>query len=237
MASFYTFSPSFDHVFHYSSKWTSLGVYHIPDTLVTGASLWTQRDEDRLEFLNDAILSMRADEIQDLQEYNNNLERFHRKYATKKKKGPLRVEIRKLRVQLQELEDKIFVIRKDIARNTRYKFIARDKKKARYVELAKKLKELERSRRRIEARLEQVQFNLLKLNPRGTFAEKNRRYQDLQALKYRIRARSFDITQAEEERILLLKLKPRGGGGGDDGGSRERKKKRIRERQAVALLK
>jgi hypothetical protein len=72
MASFYTFSPSFDHVFHYSSKWTSLGVYHIPDTLVTGASLWTQRDEDRLEFLNDAILSMRADEIQDLQEYNNN---------------------------------------------------------------------------------------------------------------------------------------------------------------------
>jgi hypothetical protein len=236
MASFYTFSPSFDHVFHYSSKWTSLGVYHIPDTLVTGASLWTQQDEDRLVFLNDAILSMRADEIQDLQEYNNKLERFQRKYATGKR-GPLRVEIRKLRVQLQKLEDKILVIRKDIARNRRYKFIAPDKKKARYVELARKLNELERSRRRIEARLEQAQLNLLKLPYRGTVAEKNRRVRDLKALKNRIRERSFDITQAEEERILLLKLKPRGGGGGDDGGSRERKKKQIREPQAVALLK
>jgi len=236
MASFYTFSPSFDHMFHYSSKWTSLGVYHIPDTLVTGASLWTQQDEDRLDFLNDAILSMRADEIQDLQEYNNKLERFQRKYATGKK-GPLRVEMRKLRVELQKLEDKILVIRKDIARNRRYKFKAPDKKKARYVELARKLKEFERSRRRIEARIEQAQLNLLRQSHRGTVAEKNRRVRDLKALKRRIRERSFDITQAEEERILLLKLKPRGGGGGDDGGSRERKKKQIREPQAVALLK
>jgi hypothetical protein len=237
MASFYTFSPSFDHVFHYSSKWTSLGVYHIPDTLVTGASLWTQQDEDRLDFLNDAILSMRADEIQDLQEYNNKLEVFQRKYATGKK-GPLRVEIRKLRVQLQELEDKILVIRKAIARNRRYKSKGPDKKKARYVELARKLKELERSMRRIEARIEQAQLNLIKQSYRGSVADKNRRVRDLKALKERIRERSFDITQAEEERILLLKLKPRGGGGGgDDGGSRERKKKQIREPQAVALLK
>lgn len=236
MASFYTFSPSFDHVFHYSSKWTSLGVYHIPDTLVTGASLWTRQDEDRLDFLNDAILSMRADEIQDIQEYNNKLELFQRKYATGKR-GPLRVEIRKLGVELRKLENEILMIRRDIAQNRKKKFKAPDKKRARNVELSRKLKELERSRRRIEARIEQARLNLLKQSRRGTVAEKNRRVRELKALKDRIRERSFDITQAEEERILLLKLKPRGGGGGDDGGSRERKKKQIRELQAVALLK
>jgi hypothetical protein len=239
MATSYTLSPSFDHIFHYSPEWSALGTYHIPDTLITGAKLWTRADEDRLLFLNNAIADMREQEIKEIAEYDEKLERFRKKYATGRK-DPQRAEIRTLRADLRRLNKKHRLTRKLQRRNRADRRISPREKRRRNLIMAKRIKELENDRKELEAKITRVGLKRVKRHSRGDAAEKTRLVRELKSLERRIKSRSRDITQSEEERILLLKTKRDfggGGGGNGDGGARERTKKKVRRREAVALLK
>lgn len=236
METSYTFTSSFDHVFRYSPEWSALGTYHIPDALITGAKLWTRADEDRLLFLNNSIPAMREQEIQEIAEYDRKLERFQKLYSTGKK-DPLRAEIRALRADLRILNKKHRMVRKLQRRNRANRRISPREKRRRNLMMVKKIKELETDRKNLEAKIAKVGLKRVKRYAKGDNAEKIRLTRELKSLERRIKSRSRDITQSEEERILLLRTKRDFGGGNGDGGARERTKKKVRKKEAVALLK
>lgn len=221
------------HQFHYSdSSWD----HAIPDSLVVGNRLWTRSDEDRLQFLNDAIKDMRQQESRDIAIYNRKLEALKRPRGAKR--GNTLKEIAQKQKTIQTLSITLRKLRRMRMENAQRRDISSSEKRANDQRMKARIAIIESNIQRLRSEITRMRLAKAKRSNRTAVVK------ELKELEGRIRNRSRDITQAEEERSLLLKAKrlatKRGGddGGGGGGGGREGvRKQRKKKREAVALFK
>jgi len=213
-----------EYTFSYSSLDITNASYRT--SFLIGNELWTQRDQDRLTFLGDAIMDLKHREDALIRKHNQLASIVQTSDSSSK-----RQKTAELRKANEDVRQKAIVLKRLRRAQAKRPSDRRIQQAA-----AKAQTNLQLAQARV------VRLRVAKART-GRSREQKAIARDLGRLQRDIKKLSRDITQMDEERLLLLRTKQmffKGGGddGGGGGGAGQRvlkKKKTGRRRQRVAV--